>query len=1013
MIENENFQRQNNNSNLITNFYLFGVEPEDIDISNFENDFLKEDFLPIKLLSKFPPTEENILIDPNIIISHCFPKGYCLKQTMHDLENEYELFHFNLRNLLSTSYYEKRIYFTCCIFYENLTKYLAIKDIQKNMLNNRNRNRNRNNENIIKNRTIKPEQIFLPKLICISSFIPFPNQYRTILEKLVTYTKKKEIKIPIEKEIENIILGIPFPKKCVFYPTRRNDYCIDTNIEFLLRDLNQYNFSSYKMKSIFVFKIDDVLEIYKYILLEKPILFFSEDKEKLTNIVESFLSLIFPFEYQNPHCSILPDCNAGIVEQSKSFVFGVNEQWVDQNEGNYFHRLKLNLFKTVLICDIDREKVLFYKGYEEPKIMTFNELHSNKYPNLNPMVLTTAAENNLCEVNSSKENVKIPNKYSEKLKTKLKDKLLSLNSNNKTNYDYSEKSNEIITEYFYYFLVSILKNYNDYLFNNKDDVININKLFLKKNLKEINIETLFKANQFVSKEIDSYDDPLFFKILFETNLFKHFLFRKYRNSEFDKYDFLLFDETIVIKKNKNKFSKIKTEFINSKLFGTTVNYEIEKTQDFTKNEYDQINSKKKELINYYQKYDGKNLSYYIFPKLLYDDIFFRNQVNNRFLFNEEKLNQIYSSYENNQKKIDTRLYFKIYEGDLVKRYNFDRKDIFSKNEMNNIIGYLWLGIFCLTFYYCNDTDKKYRFEEMMNNLRNLEIPFTHKKILNFIYMTLIKYGNDYMIINFYDNLNLNDYDLYNNFCNRMLLNNSLKNKAKLNNLILKTIEVGGTKLSLSYYKDKDEDENNIRYSKIKLSLSLNNNKANIDKKNILPKRSFNSQKNEIDLKVNNNTDKEVIVFSSTLKCSHCNKEIDIYRLAAEIVNMPKQKELICTHCNKNYIPENFLSVGSYAKNIKIYNPYYLYHEICIKLMKKYGTRIDLDTLKEEYTDFYWNCFLYFSFRGYSYDMMIKYKNIEDENKDSNNNDYNRNNSSNINNRKGFFNLRIQRQNIKF
>jgi hypothetical protein len=44
MIENENFQRQNNNSNLITNFYLFGVEPEDIDISNFENDFLKEDF---------------------------------------------------------------------------------------------------------------------------------------------------------------------------------------------------------------------------------------------------------------------------------------------------------------------------------------------------------------------------------------------------------------------------------------------------------------------------------------------------------------------------------------------------------------------------------------------------------------------------------------------------------------------------------------------------------------------------------------------------------------------------------------------------------------------------------------------------------------------------------------------------------------------------------------------------------------------------------------------------------
>ena len=79
-------------------------------------------------------------------------------------------------------------------------------------------------------------------------------------------------------------------------------------------------------------------------------------------------------------------------------------------------------------------------------------------------------------------------KYSEKLKNKLKEKLFASNNNNKIKFDYSEKSNEIITEYFYYFLVNILKNYNDYLFNNKDDIININNLFLRKDLKAIEIE---------------------------------------------------------------------------------------------------------------------------------------------------------------------------------------------------------------------------------------------------------------------------------------------------------------------------------------------------------------------------------------------------------------------------------------------------------------------------------------------------------------------------------------------
>ena len=126
----------NISDNLIKNFYLFGVEPDDIDIMDFEEeDFLKNDFLPIKLLSKFPPNELKILIDPNILISHCFPSGYSLKSTTRDLTNEYEYFHLSFRNLYCTTYNEKRIYCTCCIFYEKLSNYLEIINVM-----NKNRN---------------------------------------------------------------------------------------------------------------------------------------------------------------------------------------------------------------------------------------------------------------------------------------------------------------------------------------------------------------------------------------------------------------------------------------------------------------------------------------------------------------------------------------------------------------------------------------------------------------------------------------------------------------------------------------------------------------------------------------------------------------------------------------------------------------------------------------------------------------------------------------------------------
>lgn len=935
----------NNLDNLIKNFYIFGVEPEDIDISELEKNYLKKDILQIKLLSKFPPleSENNQMISPNIIISHCFPNGLILKSSEKPI-NDYEFFHFNLENLYQISHSDKIFYFTCCIFYENINEYIIIKNKQKNS-----------------NNKINNKNIYIPKLICMNSFYQYPNQFKTILQSIISYSKSKEIKVPIEKIIENIILDIPSPQKFVFYPSLENKVLTKSKIDFDIGDINKVRFFSYKMQMIYVFKVEDILEIYKWILLEEPVLFFSEDKEKLTNIFETFMNLIFPFKYQGPHCSILPENNAGIIEQEKYFVFGINEKWEEKinknNIINYFYKKNLNVFKAVLICDIDNKKVITYRQHGN-LIVTHNDKYKN--PNFNIKIISTPKNNNANPL-SNGEKCKLPQKYGDKLKVRLEKHLKS-----KSIDEYLKDINKNISEEFFYFLVSILKDYNYYLFNEEKDIITINDLFLKENIKKINIEQLFNLNQFVIKGIEKNDDPYFFAILLNTNLFKNFLYRKYQNHERDKYDFLLFDETIVMKKNKNELIKVKTKFLESNKFSTKNNYIINKFSEFQEDELEIINSKKDELINYFQNYDGNKFSYYIFPKLLYDNKFLEANINIADKFYNDQLRKYFSEYESISKELEDKEYFKIYEGGLINRYNFDKNKFVIKNEMRNNVGYLWLSVFCFTFYYCDDNDKVARFQELINNLKIMDNTLlSKKKLIYYIFMTLINFANDTLITKFYDYLNsrnLNTYEFYDVFCNRMLLNGPEKEKVK-NNLILKTTNLGNTEVSFNCYKDKNQIESE---NKGNLKESDKNEK---NKYNLISKRGFNLSKNK---NTNNSNEEMEEIQFGCVSCPFCNEELDLAHLLES--NRSKRRELACKKCKKLFIPKCTVKIGSFITNFKLLHPYYLFNEVALKLIKKYGTKIDLNILKDEYPEFYWGCILYFTFCSYSFDMMVKYKN---------------------------------------
>ena len=64
---------------------------------------------------------------------------------------------------------------------------------------------------------------------------------------------------------------------------------------------------------------------------------------------------------------------------------------------------------------------------------------------------------------------------------------------------------------------------------------------------EINIENLFDVRQFLQ---DYKNDTVFYQKFFNTKMFKNFIIRKYLNDPLDRYTFLVFDEQIIVKRNK-------------------------------------------------------------------------------------------------------------------------------------------------------------------------------------------------------------------------------------------------------------------------------------------------------------------------------------------------------------------------------------------------------------------------------------------------------------------------------
>ena len=898
--KNEYFEKNDISShkyNLYQQFFVIGIDQKimfninDLDLKN-----IPEPLNIPKVISKYPNINLPYLEVPDTIIaSHCFPQGIInaiVDYEEKDLvkkEKKTENFIFSLENMCPeikiSSLNINKIYYTCLLFYEDIEKY-------RNCINQKNYNKSVDSKNI------RNKGLLIPKVICLSSFNIYYEQTKYILNRIkkyvdnFNYNKRSTENIniyPIEQIIEGLIYALPA------LPRGLNSIILDDQ-SFSFNSCN--TFDEYKQLNInknseikniifketspndyprivtnysvlmYYFKIEDIFEVIKYIILEEPILFFCENKEDLTNVIISFISLIYPLKYSYPVVTILPEQNFSLISLFNHFIFGIN---VKYSEDYLIKKMILDGTKFIRIIKLDKRYINLLNS-EDKENLQYSVFTSLKADENKPLIQIDEIEGdsfNKDKIDSEEINIKkntnLPRHYFEKCARKLErditEKIKEIPKNKKTINISQEKENIFnneIRENLLYFFTCILLKYQEYcvkfekkIYEDKDiDGNIIEKEFGERSYKldekyytgNIELNDIFDSKEYI-ESIPSLDRD-FYKVFFKTKIFYDFIYKKiFPESNQDKLDVLYFDELINKKiSRESRMQKINIKFleydyeneieeikINSlkRKISPALNNFLQKSDNrakalnyfqFIYSNFDDDNSIDEETIK--DKKDQLYFYYYVFPILLNDGIFF-NENKNKFYseyFTECIVsNKLYKIFEEESSLIivddEMNANYKQYYYSLNPTSQFH-----IKNEY--MIKTLWLRYFSKTFHNIPISKKKYYFD-LMNIFLKKNKNLIDERTLLILFNCLNKYGDRIMNQEYFNNLKNKTYTSYlclrektkpeNNFIKYTFNKDILNKNSNDNNINLININQNITELKPSFYKGKKENNNIMNF----------------------------------------------------------------------------------------------------------------------------------------------------------------------------------------------------------
>ena len=936
-------------NNYIDYFLEIGAKPEIFKYNYLYNSDSIEDIndnLISQIICKFPNFDKkNIVVDGGIL-NQIFPHGFTVIES--NVQPEPNFFCLTLDNQLLSMIYTTK-YLACLMIYEDIDKYKDLYEkYQKEdslftaaVLGEAKQN---NKEDKKSNK-----KYYIPKCLCLASVHPYIDKYEEILRTI--YSLSLENKYPnlfLDHIIEKLILETPkvprgYKKVILQFPNNEIDISENKMNELPCININL-------LRTFDILGIGNIIEIFKFLLFETKLIFFSKDLYDLTNTILSFLFLLSPFKYQFQVVSILPKYFYGYIETISPYIFGINENYTE----TFFTDNKIEIEDNILcVIDIDNDRFFILPSSKK-----------EDFPEM-PKKLAKKLEKKLteCNLNFKKDKTYLKTICDLRNIIAYKNKIIG-----DKNLAYSIKEmNENYQLCFHKFMINLFIDYPKFLTKdysvNKDISMSIQDM--------VDIESYL--NSFSSSE-----RPFYTK-LFNSQLFIEFIYKRMMPKDCkEKVEVLFFEEKINEKvASKNLFNKSKIKSQNILL--NCKDYDFDKNIQYIN--LKEIDNLPISLSNYiFHKKDSlsKDFIYKGYfvdinekeQKIYFNYILFPCLISEKFFILSADEYESPINYDKEMDEINTKLVNKSYLKFIQNAKNL------KNSEVQNDFYICYLIIWSLVFWYNDDCEKELRFLQMLTILEKIE---EHDiKTFELLFKALVENSNDENVIIVYKkfiHLRLNPtWEIFS------LVSKIIKKKqnAKKKSMLLLQ-ETKADNLNEKFIKENKMEKIELIRDRI---LYLNNKDEKIFSEDAL--------------------------INASLKCDKCKTSINIKELCSNLSTLSFEKDqnekqrVRCRNKNKNnscngyYDPLIKINLGIELYNkITICNNYSnnIYDKIKTSLIEeielmspdeikksllniyshyKKEEKFDVELFRLKYPDIFWNLILYFEYNNIDISFMLPY-----------------------------------------
>ena len=1009
------------NPNIFQNKWLY-----ETDISELNNKY-KEELKPI-IINQFPSNNKKMVGLDEAIILHCFPNGFEVREFNKQpeykiysilLDNNNYSINYPFKYVVCLKFYEslnnyKKLYdkyinyselniprdtsihnislpvnknrktsFTAKNYKQNIEDAYCPEPLDGDISNNENNreiesNNSSNNNlgkslehiqnsqkdldysNIINN---KYRKYYIPKCICLISLYPFINELSKIIKIIYQYSLVEKQIYPLEKIINNLLIEVPTPPRGIYYV----EYSlINESIILKANQMNELYSLNIEFERLFtIFNLNNILEIFRYLMLNTKIIIFSKEIKNLTPVILSLLSLLYPFHYPYTVVSVLHKEAYKLIDNITPVLVGINEKY----NKNFLKENDIDICDFTLIVNMDNQELI---KMEPP---------DNKNAKL-PL---------------------LPQKYKSTLENKINNYISEIKKNKKKN---GKGEPPMLLQrkmrgFFLEFQIELMKDYSKYLNND---------IYKHQDDGKTPLENAFKLKEFLNKIPSEYYN--FYEYFLGTQMFCDFIYKRMMpRDKNEQIDILYFEEKLL----KNKTESI---FLNSPNYKICKKYGVQKPTPLSKdqiyyfNNYDirnklllngiEITNRKDSIYNRGKSFtitkpnirnntndmnknsENKNNKDNNINNDTDEGVLNNNNERKNMSFNNKsnnvniRENNLSQNYQKNQPLFSYYIFPKLnneyfYENDIKNYYidysiyqevrNIDN-ELLSKshlrrveiktNEATNYIHLIWLKMWVSTFYYQDKQEQKYRFFQMLEILDKINQHETG--VINNLFTVLSKNQiDDDLLLLLYEKI-LHYQLIPSNFIFRTIrtLINNKKNKLKL-----KTFNI-------SKYLKSIEDSLKKELKNIKKT------KKNFRKRTI--RSIYDTQILD-----------EKVTFLMEENCNECDKKINMYQIISNINEI--NNDLLwakCPYCGNNYLPKLKIVFGSennknnrlvlntsIVDNVILYSPKTLNYNMFDNTKSNYN--INIEEFKSNYNPFFWNIIWYFKMKKIPFDFILPYE----------------------------------------